>query len=104
MTQRLMVIGALLAASMVFADVPPPDTQGCLGKKTGESCKNDTGGSAVCAESTCSRLALQADGGRASMNFSCLLCNGKSGGCAAAPGPMLAAGLALLALLRRRVQ
>ncbi len=103
MIQRLVVVAALLTTSMVLADVPPPDTQGCLGKKSGDACKNDNGGTSACAESNCSRLAMLADGGRETQNFACLLCNGKSGGgCAAVPGPMVVAALALLGLMRRR--
>lgn len=107
---------AVMAASIVvpvtvFADVPPEDARGCESKKAGDSCTNDHGSSASCAESTCSRINYSCDGGKApcgSVQYACLLCTGASkGGCQTSSGsaevPVLVCAVVLASLLLKKV-
>jgi len=103
------LLGAPLAAR---ADLAPPDTIGCVGKKAGDSCTNDSV-AGVCKDDTCT--SEKPDG--TSSSYSCLRClpGSSDGGCAVGGrasgegltakriGPWLLAGLfSLLFVFRRR--
>lgn len=118
---RVAAATALLLAftATARADVPPPNSEGCSSKSAGDACKNDSGATATCKATTCSRLDYSQGTPPSSVSYDCLLCEGPaptpatgtstssrcdaSGRGDAAPSA-LAGGVALLGLwaLRRR--
>lgn len=79
------VLGASLLAVVVLAsaaaqaDVAPPNSSQCGGKKAGDTCKTDDGKQGTCVESTCSRLdySKQPPG---TTSYACMLCNAEGAG------------------------
>jgi hypothetical protein len=101
-----MRLGPLAA----LADIAPPETIGCAGKKAGDACADATTGAAgVCQDKTC--VSPKPDG--TSSSYACLQClpgpkddSGCAIGSSASPrrvGPWALAGLvSLLCLFGRR--
>jgi hypothetical protein len=107
-----VTVTLLVAPLAARADLAPTDTIGCVGKKAGDSCTNDSV-AGVCKDDTCT--SAKPDG--TSSSYSCLRCQPGSndGGCAVGGrasgerftaqrmGPWLLAGLfSLLFVFRRR--
>ncbi len=104
MNNRSLVFGALVFASVVLADIPPPDTSGCGNKKAGDACQTDDKKSGGCKTATCSRLdASQMP--PTSVEYACLKCDAATkpaGGCQAMPMLSLV-GLVPVVMRRRRL-
>lgn len=88
MIQRIaLTLGFLALSATASADVPPPDIDGCQGKKSGDVCKRDDGSSATCKAQTCSKLDYSQGTPPTSVTYDCVLCNGD-----AAPAATTATG------------
>jgi hypothetical protein len=106
----IFVLGMLLGPLVARADVAPPETIACAGKKAGDACADATTGAAgVCQDKTC--VSPKPDG--TSSSYACLQClpgSKDDSGCAIGwsasqrrVGPWVLAGLvSLLGLLFRR--
>lgn len=105
----------LLSASLVWADVPPPDVAGCQGKQAGDACERDDRSAGTCVKATCSRNDYSEGPPPKTVDYECLKCGAaaaapspqapeapKSSSCAAAPGLSLLALAGWLAARRRR--
>ncbi len=74
-----LLVAVVLASAAAQADVPPPNSSQCGGKKAGDTCKTDDGKQGTCIESTCSRLdySKQPPG---TTSYACMLCNAEGAG------------------------
>jgi hypothetical protein len=100
----------LLASDVAYADVAPPETIACAGKRAGDACTDAVSGAAgACKDETCT----SAKPNGASSSYACLMCvpgAASDGGCAIVTssqvrhlGAWAVAGLfPLLFLLARR--
>lgn len=104
MNVRSLMLVALVFASVVLADIPPPDSSGCTNKKAGDACQTDDKKSGGCKAATCSRLdASQMP--PVSVEYACLKCDvatKPAGGCQAMPMLSLL-GLVPVVMRRRRI-
>jgi hypothetical protein len=115
---RLALIVVIAWSSLSLADVPPPNSQGCLNKNAGDACTDDSNVARTCVAQTCTRLDYSRGTPPTSMTYACNLCQATDGGtspiadagtgttpqktgCTAVPGGVLAA-LALFFALRTR--
>jgi len=71
-----LTLGFLALSSTASADVPPPDIEGCQGKKSGDVCTRDDGSSATCEATTCSRLDYSRGAPPTGVTEDCVLCTG----------------------------
>jgi hypothetical protein len=109
----------LSVSSLALADVPPPNTLDCSGKKAGVACKKDDNSQGSCAASKCSRSVPPGPdgGGGGSAQYDCFICEsgsssggtstGGGGGCALGPSPgsalaMVGLAFAVSALASRK--
>jgi hypothetical protein len=72
----LSVLTSLALAAPAFADLPPPNSEGCDGKKAGDACKNDAAKDATCADKKCTVLDYSDGSPPGTKEVDCLLCEG----------------------------
>lgn len=70
---------SLVVASPALADVPPPDSSGCLMKAAGDPCQKDNGSNGTCTTSTCTKLDYSDGSPPGTIEYECLLCTGSGG-------------------------
>lgn len=80
------IIALLATVTVARADIPPPNSAQCGGKKTGDACTLDEGGDGHCVETTCSRA--RPDG---NSEYACTLCE-PGAPASAEPAPSTATG------------
>lgn len=88
------VLVPMALAAPAWADVPPPNAEGCDMKSAGDACKTDDDKDGTCVEDTCSKLDYSDGSPPGTITYACVLCNGpassssssSSGGAAAEGG------------------
>jgi hypothetical protein len=96
---RAVLLVAFLATS-AHADVIGPAQAACGGKSVGDACD---GG--ACANTKCTRYALQPDGNRVPSDYDCVTCvagapvTGDAGGAGGGTSPRIAIGAGLAVVL-----
>src|SRR6185503_11422828 len=86
----LVVVPAasLAMAPAALADVPPPDTQSCSNKQTGDACNTDDGRAGKCTDATCTKLDYSDGSPPTSVSYACKKCvAGGDNSCASSTNP-----------------
>lgn len=72
----LGIIGTATIAAPAMADVPPPNSEGCMGKVAADACQKDDMSAGSCVAQTCSRLDYSMGTPPTTVEYQCLLCSG----------------------------
>lgn len=70
------VIASIAFANPARADVPPPNSSGCMTKAAGDACEKDDKSAGSCVTQTCSKLDYSMGTPPKSVDYECLLCSG----------------------------
>lgn len=122
MRKSILTLGlfaALAFSAPAQADVPPPNSSGCMGKAAGDACQKDDMSAGSCESQTCTKLDYSMGTPPTTVEYACVLCSGaapsaagggeseEDGGCSIRRGGMAGAagawilGAAVLMLARR---
>jgi len=83
MRKSILTLGlfaALAFATPARADVPPPNSAGCMGKVAGDACQKDDMSAGTCESQTCTKLDYSMGTPPVSVDYTCVLCSGPAGG------------------------